>query len=554
MTDKENAYLNTEAAGDSLNPHNYQLEILTIVNNEGVAMDVRNLMGECRIYEGILNNFLMGELAIIDALEPSLFEQMQFTGQESLRIKFRHGGKTAEELGRSMAIDKLFRIYKVSDVQRHSQGQLQYMLSFCSPEFLTSRRFRISKAYRGSHAGVAAKIGDEYLKIRAPEENFISRYGTKGLNPMEPYWEHIALNSLDESYQFVIPNWTVNYTMNWLCNEALEDMSNLGGSKNSAFDSLAFWYQSAQGDYKIESLKDMLENEFLKGAKFVYSPVSENELVDASMDETNNLGEVTKKKVKVSGQKIISYQEGQHADFLEGIVYGVFAGEQTTVDFRNKMYYESQWSYFDSPAQGKDTGSYPMIRDTSELKWIGKPVDLPEGKKTKDKAVQGIADVFQYRPGGIHDEKQAASEFHQSYSILENQTPKIFEDNIKYNSEGLVDGIPKAVILKQAALKLLEYNTITAQISARTDIASGQMIELDIPATDTGTTEQRGILRKDNFNSGKHLITEVMWSLRPTELKTNITCMRDTCLERIESYYRELLPYVAPAQEEDPQT
>tara|TARA_B110000196_G_scaffold150233_1_gene129651 strand:- start:1474 stop:3123 length:1650 start_codon:yes stop_codon:yes gene_type:complete len=518
---------------DSLNPYNYQLEVLTIVNNEGITMDVRNMMGECRIYESILNNFLMGELAIIDALEPSLFEQMHFTGQESLRIKFSHG----EENSGNKSIDKLFRIYKVSDVQRHNQGQLQYMLSFCSPEFLTSRRFRISKAYRGSHAGVAAKIGDEYLNITSPKSGNISRYSTKGLegHKHEPYWEHIALNSLDEDYQFVIPNWTVNYTMNWLCNEALEDTTNIAPRKHSSFDSLTFWYQSAQGDYKIESLKDMLETEFLHGAKFIYSPVSENETVDFKLED----GDKTK-TVKVSGQKIINYQEGQHADFLEGIVYGIFAGEQTTVDLRNKMYYESQWSYFDSPQQGEETtGSYPMIRDTKEVKWVGNAIDLP-GEGTDDKIHPVAAEPFKPMRPAKHPTEIPASEFHQAYSILENQTPKIFEDNTKYNSEGL-EGIPKAVIIKQAALKLLEYNTITAQISARTDISAGKIIDLSIPATDTGLGAVRGIDREDNFNSGKHLITEVMWSLMPTELKTNITCMRDTCITKIEKYYGDFL-------------
>ena len=30
-----------------------------------------------------------------------------------------------------------------------------------------------------------------------------------------------------------------------------------------------------------------------------------------------------------------------------------------------------------------------------------------------------------------------------------------------------------------------------------------------------------------------------MWSLMPTELKTNVTCIRDTCLETVENYYKE---------------
>ena len=107
------------------NPFAYTLEILTITNNEGISMDVRNMMGQCRIYESITNNFLMGEMVIIDSITPSLFEQLLFTGQESLRIKFRMGSdpKSTKDFP---SIDKLFKIYRLSDFQRHDQTTIAY--------------------------------------------------------------------------------------------------------------------------------------------------------------------------------------------------------------------------------------------------------------------------------------------------------------------------------------------------------------------------------------------------------------------------------------------
>ena len=49
------------------NPLSYELEILTLVNNEGVGFDIRGIFLECAIYESITNGFLVGELAIADA-------------------------------------------------------------------------------------------------------------------------------------------------------------------------------------------------------------------------------------------------------------------------------------------------------------------------------------------------------------------------------------------------------------------------------------------------------------------------------------------------------
>ena len=45
---------------DNSKPDSYELEILTIVNNEGEGFDVRDLMIECVLSESIQSNFLQG--------------------------------------------------------------------------------------------------------------------------------------------------------------------------------------------------------------------------------------------------------------------------------------------------------------------------------------------------------------------------------------------------------------------------------------------------------------------------------------------------------------
>ena len=67
---------------DNSNPTSYELEILTIVNNEGEGFDIRGLMLECNLYESITRNFLMGELVIGDSI--GLRENAKLFGQESL--------------------------------------------------------------------------------------------------------------------------------------------------------------------------------------------------------------------------------------------------------------------------------------------------------------------------------------------------------------------------------------------------------------------------------------------------------------------------------------
>ena len=138
-----------------IEPTKYFLDTLTLVNNSGEQFDIRNLLMECKIFESITSNFLLGEIALQDATD--FINNAKIVGQESLRIRFRHPGAEHND----DIIDKVFRIYKVSGVGRAGHNTTMFKLNFCSPEFLTSRRFRVSKVYRGSHIEVAGKIGQE---------------------------------------------------------------------------------------------------------------------------------------------------------------------------------------------------------------------------------------------------------------------------------------------------------------------------------------------------------------------------------------------------------
>ena len=71
---------------DNSRATSYELEVLTLVNNEGDGFDIRNQLIQCKIYESITANFLIGNIVIDDGI--NLFEKAKIFGQESLRIKY----------------------------------------------------------------------------------------------------------------------------------------------------------------------------------------------------------------------------------------------------------------------------------------------------------------------------------------------------------------------------------------------------------------------------------------------------------------------------------
>ena len=97
---------------DNSKPDSYELEILTIVNNEGEGFDVRDLMIECVLSESIKSNFLQGHLLIGDSI--NFLENAKLFGQESLRLRFKQPTGVNDETDADDVIDQVFRIYKIN--------------------------------------------------------------------------------------------------------------------------------------------------------------------------------------------------------------------------------------------------------------------------------------------------------------------------------------------------------------------------------------------------------------------------------------------------------
>ncbi len=136
------------AALDTSSPLSYELEIMSIVNNEGDGFDIREIFQECNIYESIHRNFLLGEVIIADQV--GFLENAKLFGQESIRIRFRQPvGLQGDEIDEDDVIDQVFRIYKIDSVMRLKNSSQAFKLNFCSTEMIKSKRERISQAFRG---------------------------------------------------------------------------------------------------------------------------------------------------------------------------------------------------------------------------------------------------------------------------------------------------------------------------------------------------------------------------------------------------------------------
>ena len=112
------------------------------------------------------------------------------------------------------------------------------------------------------------------------------------------------------------------------------------------------------------------------------------------------------------------------------------------------------------------------------------------------------------------------------------------KNSFVHDSEGIIKsvsekGIEEGVIQFRTAVKqLLKYHTMTVLLSTRTDIQTGQMINLVIPPTRPAAAEAR----QSFLHSGKYLITQICWDLTLQECKTSVTVIKDSYENDIDSY------------------
>ena len=478
------------AALDTSSPLSYELEIMSIVNNEGDGFDIRDIFQECNIYESIHRNFLLGEVIIADQV--GFLENAKLFGQESIRIRFRQPvGLQGDEIHEDDVIDQVFRIYKVDSVMRIKNSSQAFKINFCSTEMVKSKRERISQAFRGSMTDIAQVIAEDHLDILPVGDG-----GGVG----QPWWE-VREKSQGDNYHVVIPNWSVGYSINWLCKQAQ------GIDSSSGLQDSFYWYQTANGGYRIQSLASMMEIEYGGGRPFVYSDAFGSDGKDLPYDATDSDGAVA------MGRRVLGYKVETQSDALRGITEGLFTSKQTTIDNTFKFYTQKTYNFLEKhfSGEGQSLSPHPFIRTQPETLHIGGAAD------------EGDVSIV----GTIED--KAIGDFNNAYHILTSDASFVNDDKDDIHQANHFTHLGSSQF-RNAANQLLKYNTMSVALSARTDISVGTLINLELPSVRPGedTVEQK-------FQGGNHLITQIKWTLNRNELRTNLKVVKDSLMNNIET-------------------
>lgn len=195
----------------------YRVVGISFIGSTGVAQDISNLCIELQVRQDMFLGFMNGEVLINDAID--IHTQFAMHGNEYLLIHITEPGK-------SVAINKAFRIYKISDrVQAQSGSSQRYVLYFVSDELLQSQTMKISKGYKDTTVtDIVNDILQNYLKL-----------------PMN----RLILDSTNKPVSVIIPNYRPLEAINWLASRA-----------HTRNDTCWFFYENLDG-YNFRSVQSL---------------------------------------------------------------------------------------------------------------------------------------------------------------------------------------------------------------------------------------------------------------------------------------------------------
>jgi hypothetical protein len=216
-------------------PQDFTLESCKIITSQGNPFEFRFMMIELNYFEDLYNNTISGNMFINDS--SGFLSLLGFNGNEFLSLKFGKPGSDDK-------INRVFRIFKVSDRRITKDTNENYILHFTSEETLLSEQYKISKSYPNK------KVSEIVIDIMT--------------NDLLVDPKKFELTNVEETLDvrdIVVPLFTPFEAINWLATQAISKTPQTQGSPYLFYENFyGFNFKSLQslfdtpiyGTYKYE--------------------------------------------------------------------------------------------------------------------------------------------------------------------------------------------------------------------------------------------------------------------------------------------------------------
>lgn len=428
-------------------------------SDESSKVDIISLVDRISIYESIFSKHTTGNVVVVDA--KNLINNLSLTGQENITITCEMEEPDRGSIERK--IQRTFRLYKISNLIRQGDLVQIYTMHFCDPLMYRSKEERISQALRGSHKDMLETLFEEL----SGDPNFI---------PLFTQFEETQ----GDNHQFVVPNWSVNKTLDWLVN-------NSNPITEDSYKNSMFLYQDIFGQYRFKSMDNMLS--------------------DTETDDFTHVGrgQLDPKSPEYRRRKVIlSSNKPQEFDTLRGLSTGAYASLLRIYDPIRKIESIKEYDIEDTTQRRQDS------RDNNSL--LAKETPLTP--------------LIAKREGTLpkpHKLEQPATILHD-YT-----TTHMFDNKDSIDDEEVFIGVKRtdnSKLERHALIEILNQNRIEVVVPFTTEVSAGNSINLNLPMGEVSIGQRGNNAKQDN----RYLITGVSVHIdNITHIgTTNLECSKES--------------------------
>lgn len=462
-----------------------RIEAITIVNQYGESLDITMLSMGVRLYESIYSKFVTGDIAVMDGL--NVLKNFRFTGQETIRISIKQQEGLGQSASSKNSIDKVFRVYKVSNLERIKEGTQTYLIKMCDPRMFRARRQRLSQTLRGSYTDMLVGLfTDANFGLNIPKQDI-------------DLWEQ----TVPDNNQFISPNWTIARLADHFVSRASkgDDTHTKRGM---------FLYQTLNGGFRFASIDTLSQQEF--PLEFSYKPRNDSNTDKKDLNAPDG-----------ANTQIIAYSKPQLFDTLQGTVGGAYASSMKSYDPLRKLEQDIIFDLEESYTKGDHVSGHPLVM-TGEMEVVGKAGILTDPNDSPN--IDNI------------DVDLPINKSYESVVLYPNTPNHDFDNSNSIGADGVFIGDvvkDNASLERLALMENLQQHRILITIPVRTDLSVGTVIVLNLPSPES---QHDNSDTSDQLNDDRYLIIDQCIDINPLTKRglSYLECVKESYAKKVAEY------------------
>lgn len=282
----------------------YKVKELSLTNNEGKKLSIRDSFLNLSYTEDIYQNFMHGTITITDSVD--LHQFFPVVGEEILTFSYT----TDEELRNG--VDLRFRVYRVES-GNSEQERIHHTFFFASEEAFSASNISISRAWKSKSPSII--ITDAFRQFSAKK---------------------ISVGNFSGRHHIISPNWSPMQLINYVASIA---------SPKNYKGSLVLFYENSSG-YNFKHIEELIDSPSIGTWT---AGLSQTKQETGAINPANNIQNYT----------IIK----NSADNLDSISSGTYANTSFSYDNITKTYKKTIFDYNSEFKNSKHLNMFPLVSD-----------------------------------------------------------------------------------------------------------------------------------------------------------------------------------------------